>query len=451
MASNWYVDRGATGTNAGTSWTNACTSLATLLALGSPPLAGDSIFFNKTSAETYTVSTTFTLPGTAGNPNFLFSADTTNSPPQQSDLSAGAQIVTTGLSNLAMAGTFYCYGLTLSAGTGNNSVNVALGASTGATQVFDTCNLNIGSTASSHVAGNSSSAFVTLLKCSAKFNSTSQGFGTSSATHFTFKNCKPLIAAGSAIPSVLFTFATPNQRVFFEGCDLSALGSGKTLISGAFQNSFGYLKDCITNAAVTMAVAPTAPGSQLYFSRTDGSGTTNQFALYDYSGTELNSTAIYRTGGATAFDGTEFSKNLQTSGNAKFQPTPFESLPMSILNSLVGSTRTVTVYGTWDSAYGANTPPNNDDIWLEVEYPADSGDPGGGYATSTKAGVLATGTAYSSDITSTWNGTSGFTHPSPFSMSVSFTAQLPGPLTVRVFAGNASISTFYIDAKPVLS
>lgn len=127
---------------------------------------------------------------------------------------------------------------------------------------------------------------------------------------------------------------------------------------------------------------------------------------------------------------------------------------MSVVNLLTGSTRTVTVYGVWDSPYGANDPPEEQDIWLEVEYPGSSTSPLGSYVNSfgstTINPLTASATAYTQDTNSTWNGTSGFTNPTAWTMTVTLTAEIEGPLTIRVYAAKAT-TTFYIDAKPALS
>ena len=82
----WYVDSTASGTGAGTSWANACLTMAAAIALASP---GDDFDMYFGHAETTASALTLTFPGTAAAPCRVFSCDRTNSPAQGTDLVAG--------------------------------------------------------------------------------------------------------------------------------------------------------------------------------------------------------------------------------------------------------------------------------------------------------------------------------------------------------------------------
>jgi hypothetical protein len=100
---------------------------------------------------------------------------------------------------------------------------------------------------------------------------------------------------------------------------------------------------------------------------------------------------------------------------------------------------TVTV-----EASGAAHGRSNSEIWIEVEYLGTSGVPLGSFATSGTADQLAAGTPYTAS-SEVWGGST-----TPFKMSVTFTPQEKGPITIRVMAAKAS-TTFYYDHKPTLS
>jgi hypothetical protein len=68
-ATNWYIDNAATGTNAGTSWTNAWESFADIVWSGAGVVAGDTIYISGGAAgQTYTEDLVIGLTGAEGNP-----------------------------------------------------------------------------------------------------------------------------------------------------------------------------------------------------------------------------------------------------------------------------------------------------------------------------------------------------------------------------------------------
>jgi hypothetical protein len=149
-------------------------------------------------------------------------------------------------------------------------------------------------------------------------------------------------------------------------------------------------------------------------------------------------TAIIRTGGAS--DGTTpQSRKLATTANVNWA-APFNALPITFWNTVVGSPVTVTLQATSNLAAGAF--PNKDDIWLEVEYPGSTLTPLGAFANNTKADNLAAAAAYTSSGAA-WAGSPA---GGVFAMSVTFTPQMAGPVTLYVKAAKAS-TTFYFDPK----
>ena len=96
--------------------------------------------------------------------------------------------------------------------------------------------------------------------------------------------------------------------------------------------------------------------------------------------------------------------------------------------------------------------PKNDDIWLEVEYLGSSATPLGTIVTTTKASLLASNAAVTSD-SSTWNGGGSGAGWSPFQLTTTLSSPqpgLPGYLHARIRAAKAS-TTFYLDPKIELS
>ena len=443
---NWYVNSAAGGTNAGTSWTNACTSLSQLLGLGTPPAAGDSIFIANTSAESYGASTILTFPGTVANPNFIYSTDTTNSPPTSADLLAGATVGAAAGFNITMLGSFYCYGVTVKPGTATGGVGaVVLGnTTTNQWQRLDTCkiflnNTNAGSffTIGQVAVAGQQSIRCDLINTTVKFGNVGQNIKISNCV-VNWWNTASAIVSGT-LPTNLFNTIGDGQAVVtIEGVDLSALGSGKTIIAANTLANQYYLKDCLLGSSVTLAGTPTNPGGNVFNIRSDSGNTNYRNEKYSYTGTETTETSITRVGGAAQADGTAFSRKYVATANAEWV-LPFQGLPMAIWCPYSSGTHTVTIYGTWNSA----SVPNNDQIWCDVEYLGTSGNPLGVFATATKANNLASGTPLTADA-STWNGGGSGAGWSPFSMQISFSPTEAGYIYIYPKVAAAS-DTFWLD------
>ena len=145
-----------------------------------------------------------------------------------------------------------------------------------------------------------------------------------------------------------------------------------------------------------------------------------------------------RTGGAS--DGTTpIAWKIVTTANCTYS-MPFECPPIAIWNDTTGSAKTATVEGIW----GGGAVPNDDDIWLEVEYLGDASSPQGSFVNDGKADLLATAAGQTSS-SETWGGST-----TKFKLACTFTPQMKGWIYARVKCAKAS-STFYIDPLVTLS
>jgi hypothetical protein len=245
----------------------------------------------------------------------------------------------------------------------------------------------------------------------------------------------PSAITGATIPTTLFV-AGPAGKIRMEGVDLSAVGSGKTLFASA--SSFGEMElvNCKLEDDATKRATQALMGHDVKLVRC--SETTNyKFQRFNYLGDEETETTIIRTGGSS--DGTQgFSKKLTPTSNAK-PHNPFEALPIEIWNDVEDVSRTVTVYGTW----GGGAVPDNDEIWIDVDYLGDATSPQFSTVSSGMATVLSTpaGTDASSE---TWGG--GTTD---FQMSVAFTPAQKGPVQIRVRCG--ATGPFYVCGEPSIA
>lgn len=437
---NVYVRSLAAGAGTGADWANAYTTLAAAL---TAKAAGDSFWVADDHAETQASAMTLASPGTSANPCFVYCVDRAGSvPPVSADLRTTATISTTGNNGITIStGCSYWYGITFNTGNSTGTANLRLGSGAGAIQRFKSCNFRlIGTGGSSMIISGIGNAGQDARNywdgCTVQFGATGQIIRPENAA-LVWRN-SPSAISGSTFPTTLFSGGTIPTQSLIEGVDLSALGSGVTLVGAQQCPGLIVFKDCKLGASVTVAATPTTDGyvaTDLF--RSDSAGTNYRSERYRYAGTETVETTIVRTGGAS--DGTtSIAKKIVTTANSKWA-FPFETIPVAIWNDSTGSV-TVTVYGIW----GGGAVPLNDEIWIDVEYLGAAGNPLGSFISSSKADNLATGSNTTSD-SSTWGGST-----TKFKMSVTFTPAQKGAIYVYVKAAKAS-STFYIDPKPVLS
>jgi hypothetical protein len=434
-----YVSNNPVGANANTSPYDTLAKAATTFTTAiTGAAAGDVFAFSNLHSEAIASATTYTLPGTGASPNQMYSFDNTQTTISATNLLAGAILSTTLGNALSFVGICSeCIGFTFTAGSGANSAILTIASTAGSAWRLYNCALQHGATngaAGAITLGAGSSNLIELHNTTVQFGATGDQLAIKGVVRWVNT---PNAVQGATIPTTLFNLSNSLQDILFcEGVDFSAM-TGKSIINNNVQNQV-ILKDCKLPASVTLAATPTVYGSWICATRCDSAGTNYLFNSFGYSGTESTESTITRVGGASTPDGTLFSAKIVTNANALWG-FPFEALPLSEWNTLTGSSHTITIYGTINSG----TLPNNDEIWIEVEYLKDAGDPMGGYVISTKANNLASGVPVASDG-STWNGGGSGGGWSPFKMTASFTPQLTGPVTVRIFAGKAT-TTYYID------
>lgn len=441
-----YVSSNPAGSN-----TSPYNSLATAATTWSTAItgssAGDVFAFSNLHSESDAAATTFTMVGTTASPNQSYSFDNTQTTFSATNLLSGAKCSTTANNAININGSGYLNGITFVAGASTGSAPITLFSSGVGWQKYEACSFQLGSTGSGTIFIINTSgvgAAVEWYNTTASFSAVGQTIKLNGpGLTFKWQNTASALT-GAAVPTTLFPSSCIGSA-FLEGVDLSTAGSGKTLVgSMGSGNSVWLIKDCKIASAVTIAATPSVPGPRIYFTRCDSAGSVNRFDVYDYAATETRETSITRVGTIGDFTGSAWSKKIVTTGNA-LVILPYDAEVSMPINKLIGSTRNVTVYGTINSA----SLPNNNDIWLEVVYPTDSGDTLGGFVNSGPANPQSTGSSVTSD-SSTWNGGGSGAGWSPFSLTVTLTAQLSGPLTVRIKAAKPS-TTFYIDPVPVLS
>lgn len=441
MAS-YYVYSGAAGAGTGADWANAFTTLTAAL---SGKAAGDFFYIAHDHNEATAGNVTLTSPGTAATPCYFLAVNRSGTvPPVAADLdSKSALITTTGNTSISIAGSVISYGVIYHAGvSGATTAGCAMnvGGTAASYQLFLSGSMRMGSGTGGgflNIGANAAQSYVEFYDTTVQFNVTSQTI--TNANNFRWVNT-PSAVSGAALPTTLFTQVNARGgRSVCRGVDFSALGSGKTIVgatAGGIAVRYEF-DDCKFEADCTRATTPVMGSGNVVFSRCGETGNSNSEAM-DNLGTLTTELTVVRTGGAT--DGTTpIAWKIVTT--ATCEPClPFESQPIAIWNSTTGSAVNVAVQGIW----GGGAVPDDDEIWLEVEYLGDASSPLASFANDGLATVL-TAPASQSAASETWGGST-----TDFKLDVSVTPQQAGLIIARVKCGVAS-STFYVDPKITLS
>lgn len=433
-----YVRSGAAGAATGADWANAYLTLAAAFTASA---AGDTIYVSEDHAETQASSMTLTSVGTAANPVKAICVNHSGSvPPVSTDIRATATVTTTGVNAINISGTdtFTVFdGIIFSASSGGTASNLNLANSARMSVKFRNCALRIANTQNGGRINALNSARIELDNTTIQFGATGQT--VSCACEFLWRNTSSAIT-GATLPTTLFTpGASTGGSIEIEGVDLSAIaGTIFGTVSSANATDI-RLADCKINASATIASTPINRGAgKAEYVRLDSGGTNYKHGRIRYEGSQTQEATIVLSGGAS--DGTTpISWKIVTTANAS-EHFPYESLPIAIWNDTSGSSVTATLQGIW----GGGSVPNNDDIWLDVEYLGDASSPKASFANNGKADILASNAALSAGA-GTWGGST-----TKFQLSVTFTPQQKGWIFARIKAAKAS-STFYIDPKVTLT
>jgi hypothetical protein len=383
-------------------------------------------------------------------------------PPAAGDLATGATVSTTAAVAVTINfginfGTLYIYGLTFASGVGQSSASNLVLTATNTLLFCENCVFKIANT----------SAVNSVLQISGAvlWNNCQVSFGTATVNaqyidmancNFTWQNTGPVLASGSSVPGGLFgNFASGRcSNVTLEALDLSQINTGIFGAAAAAMVGNFVLKDCKLHPSVTVVTSGFFfnSGQTVHLIRCDSGAAGYKSARYNYEGTETTESSITRVGGARDPTGQAQSRKIVTnnylSGTVPQWVRPFRAEPYAIWNPTVGADVTVTVYGT----INAGALPNNDDIWMDVEYFGSSSSPVGTIVNTTKANLLAANAAVASDG-STWNGGGSGAGWLPFKLTKTLSSPQPGMagyIHVRPRAAKPSM-TFYLDPQITLS
>jgi len=264
-----------------------------------------------------------------------------------------------------------------------------------------------------------------------------------SSFRFKWKGGSFISAVGCTL---LLAGSTGNRIAVIEDVDLTQVGEGATATS-LLSNTSTNIADAII---ISRCKLPDDAGFTPVTGLREGSGGSGlkmhhcsagnryyDFYEESYEGECEDETTLVRTGGAS--DGTTgMAIKMVSVANVDEGFYGLESPPIHGWTDS-NTEKTFTVEILHDSA----TALQNDEIWLELEYPANNTD-GLGAVASSRMAPLGT-PADTPDSDETWE-TGAMANPNTRKISVTVTPGKAGPITARVYLAKAS-TTVYVDAK----
>ncbi len=413
--------------------------------------AGDTCYVASNHSYLTAASYSIQVVGTVSAPSFVICVNAAGSvPPVSADLATGAVEGTTGANGVlfgaAADGYAYLRGVTIQSGDSSNTASISVSdAAFNMTYVFDSCALVLNNTSTSsrvNLGANNAAAVlsrVVLKNTPVTFGATGQFISLRNG-RIDWVDTSSAIAG--SVPTTLLSNTSQGSVIAnIEGVDLSAAGSGKTLVGSLSANTQINFQNSRLGSSVTISGTPAARGSAVTVVNTDSGATGNRQEKYTYEGTLTTEGTIVLTGGAS--DGVaSLSWKVVTTANTKYI-MPFETFPIAVWNAVTGSSVTATVEIITD-----NITLTDEECWVEAHYLSSASYPVSSLVSDAKADILATAANQTSSSV-TWT-TTGLTTPLKQKLSVSFTPQMIGYVRLVVKVAKAS-TTVYIDPKVTLS
>jgi hypothetical protein len=248
-----------------------------------------------------------------------------------------------------------------------------------------------------------------------------------------------------AEPTGVFSNASLCGVMSIKDVDLSSVGAGVLFgaVSGTNGNFDAYFERCKLHASTTLFTSFSSGkmgGDRIKFHNCNAGNASYGLAEYERLGSTVHETTVVRTGGAS--DGTTLiSLKMVSFNDAEIVVDNYFALKSPPIYSWTASNteKTFTIEFVHDSA----TALQNDEIWMEFEYPVNNTDGLGGFARN-KCAVLAAA-ADTTDSAETWT-TTGLTNPNTRKLTVTVTPGKAGPVIARVCLAKSN-TTVYIDPK----
>lgn len=448
---NRYVWSGATGTGAGTSWTDAYTTLA---AAATASGGGDVIRVAHDHAEANAAAADVALnfATNAATVTYVVCVDRTTDLPAETATYAVTTnfALAVGSGSNVVYGIIAFYGINFSIGAGATAKNIRLGSSgnfNAQKLIAERCTFTISNTSTSsrlNPTAGPSGMDTQMVNCGLSFANASQniaGTGTGRLSIFNDPTV-PFLIPGTAAITTVFSSA-PQQAGTIQGVDFTPASATATIFPAGSGTTKIQLIDCKIGASQVIAPTLTDITTIIELINTANTALSGGYRQQRrvYGGSLVEETTVLRTGGAS--DGTTaFSwKMVSSTGIGRLKS--LDSFDGAIWNDVVGSPKTIALHLVTD-----NVQLTNADFSFEVDYLGVSGSPQKSSTTnrlSIAGQATGVGAANLASDTATWM-TTGLTTPLKQKVELTFTPQVAGLIRWRVKLAKAS-TTVYVCPK----
>jgi hypothetical protein len=443
MATVRYVSHSGSNTAPYDTWAKAATALLTATALMG---AGDTTYVDSTQAEALAATTTYTIAGTAAAPAMIIcTSDLVNMPPLTR--TTGATFTEgSGAWSVVIAGTFYMYGCSFAAGVSASVANVNVGQTAGNYQVFESCGLQMKSTAAAGLFHMSNpGARVKTINCTitlpnlanAQIQVGGEWVDEGSTVLPTTTQPTNVFGAGSA--------STGN--IFLQGTDLSAF-TNALFGDNTTQTSTAILTRCkLASGVAIISSLSTGASKNVYLFDCAYGNIQYAFAHYNYFGNTVAQVSIY--------------ENEQAGGDGAFYDLAKDPIGWTVTG--VNGTWATPYVSPWIDMYtedntaitprfeiardGSTTAWNNDQVWSEWSYKGTAAVVTATLDQSDRwIGVGATAAqGNSSKVIGNWTGLSATYKLMVLQPSAAITPAVIGDMRGRVCVAGAN--TVYVNPK----
>jgi hypothetical protein len=408
--------------------------------------AGDTVYVSHTHSETTSASYFISSVGTGTSPVNILCVNDVGDPASPGTAATTAVVGCTSTSGMFLTGFAYTYGITYQGGTGSSTGKVRISdTNTESGWRFEACILKLNTTgASSEI---SFGVTVLNLRCKVELENTVLHFGAAAQSmhlaicEFTWRNTASAVA-GTAPTTLITTYGNvAHHNATFHGLDLSAVTGNLINVNVADAGSIYNFVNCKLGSgfAFTTGTHIGIGGPEINFINCDSGSTNYNYYRETAQGTIVDEISHILTGGAS--DGTTpLSWKMVSNANSKFG-WPLASAPIVVWNDNSGGAKTATV------EVESTVTLTDAEAWLELDYLANSGDPGG-LAVSDRAATPVATPANQASSAASWAG--GLGGAVTQKLSVSFTPQKKGAVSGRVMLAKPS-TTVYVNPQVTIT